>query len=90
METAHVTDCSVSSCSYNHDGCHALAVNVKGAGCSTFISLNERGGVDRVVTSVGACQSADCAHNSHLECTAASVRMGERDGQATCLTYSAA
>ena len=92
METAHVTDCSVSSCSYNHDGCHALAVNVKGAGCSTFISLNERGGLDRVVTSVGACQSADCAHNKDLECTAAAVRIGagESSDTANCLTYSKA
>ena len=79
--------------------CVGLSINLtSAASCGAPAQRNQNGnctrnrllGQDRVVTSVGACQSADCAHNSHLECTAASVRMGERDGQATCLTYSAA
>ena len=36
---------------------------------------------------VGACTKADCSHNSHLECTAASIRIGA--DKADCLTYSA-
>nr|WP_218056746.1 DUF1540 domain-containing protein [Actinomyces vulturis] len=88
-QAPQVSGCTVTSCSYNNDGCHALAVNVKDRGCTTFISLNERGGLDRVTAAVGACQSADCVHNSNLECAAPAVRMADRGGKVACLTYEA-
>ncbi|AMY18167.1 DUF1540 domain-containing protein [Rhodococcus kroppenstedtii] len=96
LEMPEVTDCSVSSCSYNHDGCHAFAISVGGsngtADCATFIPLSTKGGLDVVSPQVGACQRADCAHNKDLECTAAAVRIGagESSDTANCLTYSKA
>ena len=44
LEMPHVTDCTATSCAYNHDGCHAYAVNIdSSAACGTFLSLNEKG-----------------------------------------------
>ncbi|WP_353960195.1 DUF1540 domain-containing protein, partial [Klebsiella pneumoniae] len=41
MEMPHVSECTVTNCSYHHDGCHAYAINVAGnngsADCETFI-----------------------------------------------------
>lgn len=94
LEMPHVAECTVSECSYNHDGCHAFAINVSGtngtADCATFIPLTTRGGLDRVFTQVGACQRVDCEHNANLECTATAVRIGagESSDTANCLTYS--
>ncbi len=94
LDLAHVTDCNVTGCGYNHDGCHASAVTIGGVGdqasCATFIPLNTKGGLDRVLTTVGACQRGDCVHNSSLECGADSIRVGASAESATagCLTYS--
>ncbi len=94
LEMPHVAECTVSECSYNHDGCHAFAINVSGtngtADCATFIPLTTRGGLDRVSTQVGACQRVDCEHNANLECTATAVRIGagESSDTANCLTHS--
>lgn len=93
MELAHVTECNVVGCGYNHDGCHASAITVGGHGvnakCATFIPLGTKGGLDRVITTVGACQRGDCVHNDSLECVADSVRVGaaSESNVAGCLTY---
>lgn len=92
----HVTECSVVGCSYNdHTACQAAAVTIGGAAgdaqCATFIPLaNLKGGTPTVSTFVGACQRAECSHNTSLECTAASVRVGSDRGasHADCLTYA--
>ncbi|MGV9945712.1 DUF1540 domain-containing protein [Rhodococcus aetherivorans] len=97
MEMPHVTECSVGTCSYNHDGCHAYAINVAGhngsADCETFIPLSTKGGLDTVTSSmVGACQRADCVHNQDLECTASEIHVGgtgSGEHAANCLTYRA-
>lgn len=86
-----VQDCSVSACSYNADhGCHAGAITIGGdhAHCGTFVEISFRGGTGRTGL-VGACHRADCTHNEKLECTAESVRVGQRDDMADCLTYEA-
>ena len=43
-----------------------------------------------MVTHVGACQRAECIHNTALECHAASVRIGPGADDADCLTYEPA
>lgn len=91
-ELPHVTECTVLGCSYNdHSNCHAGAITIVGAGddaqCATFIPLNVKGGLDKVLASVGACQRTDCVHNSDLECTATAVRVGAGHDLADCLTY---
>ncbi|WP_435299221.1 DUF1540 domain-containing protein [Timonella sp. A28] len=92
-ELAHVSECNVAGCGYNHDGCHASAVTIGGHGvhaqCATFIPLGVKGGLDRVVTTVGACQRGDCVHNDHLECVASSIRVGAsaESDSAGCLTF---
>ncbi|QTE30632.1 DUF1540 domain-containing protein [Pengzhenrongella sicca] len=90
-----VSECTVLGCSYNdHSGCHAFAITVSGADssadCGTFIPLGVKGGLDRVVTQVGACSRTDCVHNANLECSADAVRIGAGAGShvANCLTYS--
>ncbi len=93
-DLAHVTECNVTGCGYNHDGCHASAITIGGVGdqasCATFIPLNAKGGLDRVVTTVGACQRGDCVHNESLECAADSIRVGAAAASTTagCLTFA--
>ncbi|MFC4128232.1 DUF1540 domain-containing protein [Nocardia rhizosphaerae] len=93
-EMPHVSECTVNNCSYNHDGCHAYAINVAGhngsADCGTFVPLSMRGGLDTVTSMVGACQRADCTHNRDLECTASEIRVGPGSAEhaARCLTYT--
>lgn len=92
LEMPAVAECSVSGCSYNdHTNCTAAAVTITGAGndaaCATFIPLGLKGGLNKVVTKVGACSRADCVFNDKLECTAAEVRIGPGRDTADCLTY---
>lgn len=93
MELPTVSECSVAGCSYNdHSHCHAAAITVGGANgdaqCATFIPLGVRGGLDKVISHVGACSRQDCTHNSALECGAPSVRVGAGHDLADCLTFS--
>lgn len=89
LEMPHVAECSVAGCSYNHDGCRAFAVTITDdSSCGTFIPLSAKGGLDRVMAQVGACQRADCTHNDHLECHADAVRVGPGADLADCLTYT--
>ena len=95
LEMPPVSECTIAGCSYNHDGCHAGAITIAGstgdASCATFIPLDVKGGLSRVVAAVGACQRAECSHNDHLECNAESVRIGAGGmHHADCLTYSPA
>lgn len=93
-ELPAVAECTVAGCSYNdHSHCHAAAVTIAGvpgdAECATFIPLGTKGGLDKVLTHVGACQRAECVHNDALECSADSVRIGAGADSADCLTYEA-
>ena len=88
LEMPSVSDCTATTCAYNHDGCHAFAVSINAdAACATFLSLNEKGGLD-VVAQVGACQQSDCRHNESLECRAPSIVVGMVNAGADCLSYS--
>jgi len=92
MDLPPVAECSVAGCSYNsHEHCHAGAVTIGGTGvdasCATFIPLGVKGGLDKVVTHVGACQRAECTHNTSLECTAEAIRIGAGHDAADCLTF---
>ncbi|MGI3783837.1 MAG: hypothetical protein ACRYG2_23975 [Janthinobacterium lividum] len=90
LEVPPVHDCSATTCAYEHDGCHALAISTSsGAGCATFLSLDDKGGLD-VVAQVGACQWADCANNEALECRAPFVSVGSAASGADRLSYPAA
>lgn len=85
----HVVDCTVSDCTYNHDGCHAGAITVEsGASCATFFDTGGRGGLDKVVATVGACQRTTCVHNQNAVCHADGVRIGPGSGTANCLTFT--
>ncbi len=90
LPTVH--ECSVAGCDYNHDtGCHAGAITVSGsdAACGTFIELGVDGGLSKALAKVGACHRSDCQHNSDLECSAESIRVGPGADAADCLTYQA-
>ncbi|UVY84261.1 DUF1540 domain-containing protein [Brachybacterium sp. NBEC-018] len=89
VDMPRVSECTVSGCSYNHEhACGAFAVTVsRDTSCATFIPLDVKGGLSKVVTQVGACQKADCIHNQDLECTAESVRVGAGADAADCLSY---
>lgn len=96
MELPEVVECSVDGCGYNHEhGCHAGAVTIAGhagdAACATFIPLSAKGGLEKVVAHVGACQRGDCIHNTELECGASAIRVGagqDDDRHADCLTFA--
>ena len=75
----------------HHAGAITIAGNAGDASCATFIPLDVKGGLSRVVAAVGACQRAECSHNDHLECNAESVRIGAGGTHLEdCLTYSPA
>ena len=87
-----VQQCSATSCSYNADShCQAGAITISGdnAACGTFVEISFRGGSSGGGGLVGACHRADCRYNEKLECTAASVNIGEGADTADCLTYEA-
>ena len=60
--------------------------NIKG-GPVYYITTAFKGGLGKSETFVGACQKADCAHNTALEGTAASISVGA--GTADCLSFEA-
>ncbi|MEX0428809.1 DUF1540 domain-containing protein [Nocardioides sp. DS6] len=85
-----ISTCSVDGCSYNHDhDCHAAAITVMhdSSACGTYYANGSKGGTDDV-GHVGACQRADCVHNSMLECTAEGIEIGPATDTADCLTYA--
>lgn len=88
-----VSDCTITQCSFNKNGCAAPAVTITGspdhATCGTFISIDARGGLPVASAHVGACQRVECVHNSDLLCTAESVVIGAGGDTASCLTYQA-
>ena len=84
-----VTSCATTSCAYNDSGCTAFAVTIGGsaqASCTTFITLDARGGLPTADGHVGACQRLECVHNADLMCTAEGVDISD---SAACLTYQA-
>ena len=84
-----ISDCAVTRCAFNDRGCRAPAITVNvEESCATFIPLGRRGGLEKVVAEVGACQSDECKFNKDLVCTAPAVRIGS-DG-AECLTFERA
>ncbi len=87
----HVTECTATSCAYNHDGCHAVAVNIDSdnGDCSTFFPTGIDGGLPTVMATVGACQRTDCVYNEHAVCGASEVHIGSGTNPAHCLTYTA-
>lgn len=96
MELPPVAECSVDGCSYNHDHeCHAAAVTISSTGteasCATFIPLGVKGGLDKVVSHVGACQRARTASTTRTW-SAPPRRSGSAPAPTTptALTYSPA
>lgn len=91
-EFAKVLNCAVANCSYNQtNACMAAAITMgapqkEKAACVTFIPLSVKGGQSTLGSFVGACTREDCSYNDHLECSAASVRVGASDAE--CLTYT--
>ncbi|WP_265523020.1 DUF1540 domain-containing protein [Oerskovia flava] len=96
LDMPEVAECSIDGCGYNHDhGCHAGAVTIAAHGgdaeCATFIPLSTKGGLDKVIAHVGACQRGECRHNESLECHADSIRVGagpSSEAHPDCLTYA--
>ena len=85
---APISTCTATSCAFNNGGCTAFAITVDGAAaCSTFITLDARGGLPVAEGHVGACQRLECVHNTDLMCTAEAVSFSA--GNASCLSYEA-
>ena len=83
---APISTCTATSCAFNNGGCTAFAITVDGAAaCSTFITLDARGGLPVAEGHVGACQRLECVHNKDLMCTAEAVTVG--GDTAACTTY---
>ena len=85
---APISTCTATSCAFNNGGCTAFAITVDGAAaCSTFITLDARGGLPVAEGHVGACQRLECVHNTDLMCTADAIAIGA--DTAACLSYEA-
>ena len=86
-----IKSCATTACAFNNGGCTAFAITVGGdaatPACSTFITLDARGGLPVAEGHVGACQRLECVHNQNLMCTAEGISLGGET--ATCLTYRA-
>ena len=90
LEMPRVSECTVTGCGYNHDGCHAFAITIgrrARANCATFIDTSAKGGLDRVIAQVGACGRTECMHNEELECAAPAIRVGPGKDVADCMTF---
>ena len=86
--TAPIKSCSTTTCAFNNKGCTAFAITVDGSSaCTTFITLDARGGLPVAEGHVGACQRLECVHNTDLMCTADAITIGE--DTASCLSYEA-
>ncbi|WP_084104693.1 DUF1540 domain-containing protein [Demequina sp. NBRC 110056] len=85
-----VSSCSVETCGFNHDGCHAGAINVSGdhAHCSTFVDTDHKSG-KAGPAGVGACTRTDCKFNDEMSCTAEAIEVGASFDTADCLTFEA-
>ncbi|AXE38051.1 DUF1540 domain-containing protein [Acidipropionibacterium virtanenii] len=80
-----VKSCAATTCAFNNGGCAAFAVTITGkADCSTFITLDARGGLPTASGQVGACQCLECVHNKDLMCTIDAIDVA--DG-AACASY---
>ena len=90
LEMPKVSECTVTGCGYNHDGCHAFAITIgrDAASCDTFFDTSSKGGLDRVIAQVGACKRTDCTYNSDMECGAPAIRVAAGKDIADCQTYS--
>jgi hypothetical protein len=85
LEMPKVAGCTVTSCSYNHDGCHAFAITMaEEATCATYVEMPLKGGVEPIGL-VGACQQSACTHNVDLECHAPAIQVGS--AAADCQTF---
>lgn len=88
-----VSACSVETCGYNHDGCHASAISVGAprgnahSACNTFAETDIKGGAAEVAA-VGACSRTDCSYNDALNCTADAIEVGASFDVADCLTFT--
>ncbi|QCU79233.1 DUF1540 domain-containing protein [Citricoccus sp. SGAir0253] len=87
--TTAVRSCAATSCSFNHDGCNALAITIAGAEaqptCGTFVQLDARRPMTGEASSVGACHRMECSYNSDLVCTAEGIEVTDT---ANCATYT--
>lgn len=85
-----VKSCAATTCAFNNGGCSAYAVTIGGkageASCSTFLTLDARGGLPTADGHVGACQRLECVHNKDLMCTIDSIDVA--DG-GDCTSYQA-
>lgn len=85
-----VKSCAATTCAFNNGGCTAFAVTIAGkageASCSTFITLDARGGLPTADGHVGACQRLECVHNKDLMCGLGAIEV--TDG-ADCTSYEA-
>ena len=82
-----VKSCATTSCAFNSGGCTAFAVTIGGtdkATCTTFITLDARGGLPVAGGQVGACQRLECMHNNNLMCGAEGIDISDT---ATCTSY---
>ena len=86
MSVTKIASCTTTSCAFNNGGCTAFAITVDGtSACTTFITLDARGGLPVAEGHVGACQRLECVHNKDLMCTAEAVTVG--GDTASCKTY---
>lgn len=92
LEMPRVQQCTVTGCSYNHDGCRAFAITIGqvSAACDTFLDSPAKGGIDEVTAQVGACKRAECTYNDNLECRAPAISVGPGVDLADCMTYQPA
>jgi len=89
--SAHVHNCSASSCNFNRDAtCHAsaIAVGPEHPLCDLFTETMTAMQVEATEAPITLCSVMECSHNQQMNCMAPAIDVGMHDGHADCTTFA--
>jgi len=90
LESVKISRCAAVKCAYNKGRmCHALAVTIGSSHqqCDTYMEDTQKGGVEGVIGTVGACHMKNCRFNEQLECAATEIEVGAHSQHGDCSTF---
>jgi hypothetical protein len=56
--------------------------------CDTYVEGSQKGGLDEVAGSIGACKMANCKSNVDLECTAEEIHIQMHGSHPDCASFA--
>lgn len=94
IDMPYVADCMIADCAYNlKNKCHARAITIgdgTNPACDTsFLGGSKHTHNTKQIAGVGACKITGCNFNDDLECTAENITVDMRNGDISCMTFTA-